>query len=126
MGFATSRPFDSVASSVTYSRPVAQMEEHSATNREVGGSSPSGPANSRSAEFAYVVIANKAAQIDVDQNARVSGDRGLKINGSETSTGQLILIFGLLAQLVEHLAFNQGVTGSIPVQPTKFSMVARG
>ena len=30
------------------------------------------------------------------------------------------LIFGLLAQLVEHLAFNQGVTGSIPVQPTNW------
>lgn len=96
------------------------MEEHSATNREVGGSSPSGPANSRSAGFACVYEANNAAQIDVDQNARVSGDRGLKINGSETSTGQLILIFGLLAQLVEHLAFNQGVTGSIPVQPTNW------
>ena len=28
--------------------------------------------------------------------------------------------FGLLAQSVEHLTFNQVVTGSIPVQPTKF------
>ena len=29
-----------------------------------------------------------------------------------------ILIYALVAQSVEHLTFNQGVTGSIPVKPT--------
>ena len=30
---------------------------------------------------------------------------------------------GLVAQLVEHLTFNQSVTGSIPVEPTNVSFV---
>ncbi len=31
---------------------------------------------------------------------------------------------GPLAQLVEHLTFNQGVTGSRPVRPTKVSKLS--
>ncbi len=34
------------------------------------------------------------------------------------------LIIGPLAQLVEHLTLNQGVTGSIPVRPTTSARVA--
>ena len=42
--------------------------------------------------------------------------RGLRGN-SRFAT--LASIYGPLAQLAEHLTFNQGVTGSRPVRPTK-------
>jgi integrase/recombinase XerD len=39
----------------------------------------------------------------------------------ELGLGSIVVIYGPLAQLAEHLTFNQGVTGSRPVRPTRLS-----
>ena len=38
----------------------------------------------------------------------------------------ILINVGLIAQLVEHLTFNQRATGSNPVEPTKKSPSSRG
>ena len=44
---------------------------------------------------------------------------GLTVNLSDNVSPCVSTHTGPLAQLVEHLTFNQGVTGSRPVRPTK-------
>ncbi len=49
----------------------------------------------------------------------------LKLESLEIMQGKLIKLYGLLAQPVEHLTFNQGVPGSNPGQATKHRGVAK-
>ena len=57
------------------------------------------------------------APIAIEGNALLGQDDYSTLQGN-SGFAKLLPIRGPLAQLVEHLTFNQGVTGSRPVRPT--------
>ncbi len=68
---------------------------------------------------------SKGRTESLDEGVRVSAaSKARRRNESLQAHQACILVSGPLAQLVEHLTLNQGVTGSIPVRLTIFARVA--